>query len=213
MPSSREMPKKRSDKNSSSLKRGSGLFKSFSILLILVGIFLFWNFIDLEITKNKNSSSPALTSSTLKGEPISISKNLLGQINESDPPLRIVLPKNGIDLKVVEAPIINGYWETSDFYASHGQGSANPGNIGNMVIFAHARIGLFYSLKDAKIDDLVYVFTKSKWYQYKIEKITSVYPNEVQVISSTNDERLTLYTCSGFADEKRLIVIAKPASR
>lgn len=202
MPSSGEMPKNR-----------SGLFTSFSFLLILVGIFLLWNFVDLEITKHKTNSNSSLTSITLKGEPITVSKSLLGQINDSEVPERIVLPSNGIDLKVVEAPIINGYWETSDFYASHGQGSANPGNNGNMVIFAHARVGLFYNLKDAKIDDLVYVFTKSKWYQYKIEKITTVFPNQVQVISATNDERLTLYTCSGFADEKRLIVIAKPTAR
>ena len=41
------------------------------------------------------------------------------------------------------------------------------------------------------------------------EEIKLAYPNEVEVIAPTEDETLTLYTCSGFNDEKRLVVVGK----
>jgi len=41
-----------------------------------------------------------------------------------------------------------------------------------------------------------------------VNKITAVYPNQVQIIAPTKNETLTLYTCTGFYDEKRLIVRA-----
>lgn len=195
------MPKRKKGKQKSSLPTLIGF------LLIFLGIFVISNLADIELSKYKNEK--AISSRTGK-EPIKINNFLVDPLEIFDPPQRIVLPKHQIDLKVVEAPIIDGFWETSEINASHGEGSASPGQIGNMVIFAHARVGLFYNLRDVQTNDLIYVFTKDKWYQYKVSKITSVYPNQIEVISPTADEQLTLYTCSGFADEKRLIVIAKP---
>ncbi|OGM69990.1 hypothetical protein A2975_05285 [Candidatus Woesebacteria bacterium RIFCSPLOWO2_01_FULL_44_14] len=61
------------------------------------------------------------------------------------------------------------------------------------------------------IGQKVYILTEAAWYEYRVEEINEVYPNQTQVIAPTTDERLTLYTCSGFADTKRLIVVAKPA--
>ena len=49
----------------------------------------------------------------------------------------------------------------------------------------------------------------SSWYSYEVVDIKEVYPNQTEVIEETDDETLTLYTCSGFADSKRLIVVAK----
>ena len=115
-----------------------------------------------------------------------------------------------IDLPITESKIVDGYWELSENTASHGEGSANPGEKGNIVVFAHAREGLFYNLKDVKKDDVVYLFTKDKWRTYKVRDITSVFPNQVEVIKPTSNETLTLYTCTGFYDEKRLIVRAYP---
>lgn len=126
------------------------------------------------------------------------------------PPLRIIIPNISIDLPVLEAKIVNGYWEVSENSGSHGTGSANPKEKGNIVIFAHARKGLFYNLKDVKENDSVYLFTKDNWRRYKVSEIISVYPNQTEVITPTKEEVLTLYTCTGFNDEKRLIVKALP---
>jgi LPXTG-site transpeptidase (sortase) family protein len=142
--------------------------------------------------------------------PIQINSALYTSKDIVDDPVRILIPKADIDLKVVDAPIVDGYWELSDNTASYGLGSGRPGTKSNTVIFAHAREGLFYNLKDVKLDDIIYVFTKDKWYRYKVNKIDAVYPNQTEVIKPTKNEVLTLYTCTGFYDEKRLIVTALP---
>lgn len=147
-----------------------------------------------------------------KNDPIKINSALLANKNKGSDPVRILIPSAGIDLPVVNAQVINGYWELSDKTASYGVGSGYPGQKGNTVIFAHARQGLFYNLKDVKLGDTVYVFTKNKWFRYKVNKITAVYPNETQVIMPTKNQTLTLYTCTGFYDQKRLIVQAVPQS-
>lgn len=127
-------------------------------------------------------------------------------------PVRILIPKYDIDLPITFSKIKNGYWELSETTASHGQGSANPGESGNTVIFAHAREGLFYNLRNIKKDDVVYVFTKDRWYKYRIDEIKAIYPSQTETIAPTNNEILTLFTCSGFFDEKRLIVKAYPVN-
>jgi len=141
--------------------------------------------------------------------PIKINQNLIAQSKNQEVPVRVVIPNIKIDDSVVVAKIINGYWELSENTASYGQGSGIPGQKGNIVVFAHAREGLFYNLKDVKKGDLVYIFTKDKWYKYSVDQITPVFPNQVETIYPTKNETLTLYTCTGFFDEKRLIVRAK----
>ena len=91
-------------------------------------------------------------------EPIVASSNFKKSENSSI--VRILIPKEDIDLSVKSAKIVKGYWETSEETASHGEGTANPGERGNIVVFAHARAGLFYNLKDIKKDDIVYLFTQ-----------------------------------------------------
>src|SRR3990172_6081119 len=145
-------------------------------------------------------------------EPIKAGKEFETNKKESEV-VRIVMPNRNIDLEVNHAKIKQGYWETSEDSASHGEGTANPGEKGNVVIFAHAREGFFYNLKDAKKDDVVYVMTQDKWYRYKISEIKTVYPNNIETVAPTDNEVLTLFTCSGFFDEKRLIVKAYPVEQ
>jgi sortase A len=130
-------------------------------------------------------------------------------------PLRVIVPSLGIDLEVAEASIVGGYWEVFPDKAGWGEGSGVPGEPGNQVIFAHAQEGLFLPLKDIKVGETIYVLARStkggndSWYSYKIEEINEVLPHQTEVIEPTSDETLTLYTCSGFNYNKRLIVTGK----
>lgn len=146
-------------------------------------------------------------------EPVTVDKNLLTfpKIKEKvkNPPLRIVIPTLDLDVAIKEAKVVKGYWEVFGDSAGFGLGSAFPDEAGNQVIFAHARAGLFLPLRQAKIDQSIYILTKDSWYAYKITEIKEVLPNQTEVIAPTKEAVLTLYTCSGFADSKRLIVIAK----
>lgn len=154
---------------------------------------------------------PVIRSTPQNKEPI-VASSEFKKVSSDSNIVRILIPGKSIDLVVRHAKIIKGYWETSEGSASHGEGSANPGERGNVVVFAHARVGLFYNLKDVKEDDIVYIFTKDRWYRYKVSEIKAVYPNQIETVGPTDKEVLTLFTCSGFFDEKRLIVKAYPVN-
>lgn len=124
-------------------------------------------------------------------------------------PKKIIIPSVDIELSINPAKVIQGKWEVFDDRASFGLGSAVPGAVGNSVIFAHARRGQFLSLREIDREAKVYILGSDKWYEYEVTEIKEVAPSDVSVIKPTEEEILTLYTCSGFADSKRIIVIAK----
>lgn len=129
-------------------------------------------------------------------------------------PVNIVIPSLKIDLPVRPSRVINGLWEIHDDSANFGIGSALPGESGNSVIFAHAREGLFYPLRNIQKDDSISVQTKDGiWFSYKVSEKKEVDPNQVEVIAPTTDSTLTLYTCTGFSDSKRLVVVAKAINK
>ncbi len=139
--------------------------------------------------------------------PVIVHSNEVLMYNEL--PTRILIPSVSIDTSVKKALIINGYWQVFPNSAAWGDQSGIPGNIGNQVIFAHKRSGLFANLKDVKIGDKIYVLTSKGSFAYEAREIKEINPNEIDVVKPTTDETLTLYTCSGFADTKRLIVVGK----
>lgn len=142
-------------------------------------------------------------------EPVEVTGFANFEVEENKLPKRIIIPTLSIDLPVRKSEIKGGYWEVFSDSAGWGDGSGLPGETGNQVIFAHARAGLFLPLRKIEEGTSIYVLTQSGWYNYEVVQIKEVFPNETEVIESTDDERLTLYTCSGFVDTKRLIVTAK----
>jgi len=157
---------------------------------------------------NKTDGRGQLVSS-FSEEPVD--NQLLTEKNgpSKNPPERIIIPGVGIDLPVKEAKVVNGYWEVFPTGAGWGIGSGYPGEKGNQVIFSHARKGMFLPLRQVRKEDNVYVLTRDKWYIYKITDIKGVLPSQIEVVAPTPDETLTLFTCTGYGDSKRLIVIAK----
>lgn len=178
------------------------------VLLVVVGFLT-----SKSPVKISNQPVTVATVGSFSQEPVKIDKNLLGGKDKKEtiknPPVRIIIPALGIDLPVKEAKVINGFWEVFVDSAAFGLGSAYPDEVGNEVIFAHAREGLFLPLRKAKIGQSVMVLSKDKWYSYKIKEIKEVLPNQTEVIAPTKDTILTLYTCSGFSDNKRFIVTAE----
>lgn len=150
-----------------------------------------------------------VSSSSFASEPVKIAGFSVEDFDESQLPKRVIIPHVNIDLEVRRSKVVNGYWEVFDDVAGWGDGSGIPGKQGNQVIFAHAREGFFLPLRSIKVGENIYILTEDSWYKYEVSKIKEVYPNETEVIEPTSDEILTLYTCSGFADSKRLIVQAK----
>ena len=169
------------------------------ISLIILGIVLFFG-------RNKTVE---ILASSFENEPVKIEGLNLEPEEGEDIPEKIIIPSLSVDLPVKEAKIINGYWEVFSDSAGWGEGSGNLGKPGNQVIFAHARQGLFLPLRSIEAGDMIYVLSEDIYFSYSVQDIKEVVPGQTEVIAPTEDETLTLYTCSGFADSKRLIVIAK----
>lgn len=124
-------------------------------------------------------------------------------------PIKITIPNLALNLPIAPSRILNGNWETSEKGASYGLGSGLPGEVGNTVIFGHNRFGLFAPLYRVKENDEVVVETEDGTYTYVVVAKQIINPDNIAVIKPTDDETLTLYTCSGLNDEKRLVVQAK----
>lgn len=151
-----------------------------------------------------------ITSETFAQEPVNTEAFLGADLQSAPYPERILIPSLGMDLKIEKSKIIGGYWEVFSDKAGWGEGSGFPGQPGNQVIFAHAREGFFLPLRLIEVGTNIYILTDSDWYEYKVTGINEVSPDQIEVIAPTEDETLTLYTCSGYKDSKRLIVTAKP---
>jgi LPXTG-site transpeptidase (sortase) family protein len=125
-------------------------------------------------------------------------------------PERIIIDSTKIDLPVVSVPLKNGTWEVTPHVANYAEGTSlvnkKEGNVG---IFAHARLDAFGNLKKVKPGDSIVVYGKSYRAEYTVETITKVAPNAVDVFYPVKEPVITLTTCDGFFDEKRLMVRAK----
>ncbi len=112
------------------------------LLLILSGLFI----------AAFNYQGNIDTSATFENEPVRIELTNNEDLAEAALPVRIIIPELGIDLDVQESKIVNGYWEVPEDKAAWGEGSGVPGHVGNQVIFAHARDGLFSNLEDVETE-------------------------------------------------------------
>lgn len=125
-------------------------------------------------------------------------------------PVSIHIPGT-LSLPIVESGKIHGVWIISNTSANHVQQSAVPGESGNIIIYAHNTYALFGPLQTVKIGDRIQIRTKDTvMHQYTVTLVHEVDVDNTFSLQPTQSEVLTLYTCSGFLDSKRLIVRAVP---
>lgn len=128
-----------------------------------------------------------------------------------DIPVEIIIPSINIDLKVDPGHIVNGVWQISGENATFLDTSASPGGKGNVVIYGHNKQVIFGNLPYLSIGQKIIVKTKSgKVYNYITDTKYFVGPDRVDLVSPTNDNELTLYTCYGLFDSTRAVIKAKP---
>lgn len=126
-------------------------------------------------------------------------------------PVRIQIPSIDVNEKVEEGQIVNGVWQISQENASYLLTSSRPGEGGNVVIYGHNKGSIFGPLLTARKGDIIKVETETgSAFEYQIEEVLNVKPDQIEVVLPTEDEVLTVYTCTGFLDTSRLIIKAKP---
>lgn len=116
-----------------------------------------------------------------------------------------------VDTPISEQVLENNNWTISETEASYLKQSAKPGKNGNIIIYGHNTRKIMGNIRALKGNERITLTTKNgATHQYKITLITEVEPNQTEYLLPTEEETLTLYTCSGFMDRKRFIVQAKP---
>lgn len=153
----------------------------------------------------------------LKYQSLSLDKQLLEQYSETKQIDTSGMIPNHIfiqwflDIPISTQLLENGNWTISDTEASYLSQSAKPGEKGNIIIYGHNKRSIMGNIRALKGNELITLTTKSgSVHQYKVEKLIEVNPDQTEYLEPTQEETLTLYTCSGFLDSKRFIVQAKP---
>jgi LPXTG-site transpeptidase (sortase) family protein len=126
-------------------------------------------------------------------------------------PNHIIISKVNIDLPIEETTINHGVWQIADNGASHLTISANPGEKGPIILYGHNTTERFGPIRWLSIDDQIRITTTDKKiHTYKIIKKLTVSPDKLDVFTKNSGETLIIYTCDGFADLQRFVVLAVP---
>ena len=125
-------------------------------------------------------------------------------------PKKLYIPKLAKALDIAQGQVVNNRWTVSQTGVSYLSTSAIPGQIGNSVIYGHNRPEILGGLTQVKNSDLVFVVMENGHIvKYRIIETRQIKPTQVEILNNSPDSRLTIYTCSGFLDQARFVVIAK----
>ncbi len=124
-------------------------------------------------------------------------------------PKYLIIKELGINLEVVPANVKNDRWETTYNGVSFLASSPIPGTVGNSIMYGHNWTSLLGNLKQAKPGQIIEVIDDAgRVTRFEVHFVQIVGPDEKSILDQTTDTRLTLYTCTGFLDSKRLVVTA-----
>lgn len=134
------------------------------------------------------------------------------KISESEvgEPIGIKIATLGIALPVIPSQIENKKWESTTKGVSFLKTSVNPGEQGNSILYGHNWPNLLGKLTKVKPGDkIAIIYTDDSVREFQVEMTAQVDPDDTSILNNSEDRRLTLYTCSGFLDSKRFVVVAK----
>ena len=126
-------------------------------------------------------------------------------------PVSIQIPDVRINLPVEETVINHGVWQIARNSISHLSTSARPGEKGPIVLYGHNTNDRFGPIRWLKEGGKISVTTSGGIvHSYTIYKTLDISPNDTNIFNQSS-ETLILYTCDGFADLQRFVVLAKPS--
>ncbi len=112
-----------------------------------------------------------------------------------------------VDVDISQQVLVAGEWTIAEREASHLANSARPGEAGNIIIYGHNTRPILGNIRALQGGEIVTLTSADgSKHQYQIKQIVEVRPDQVEYLLPTSEETLTIYTCSGFMDQKRFIV-------
>lgn len=171
----------------------SSLFITAGIISLLMSAALYWeqtNPYRLSFTSFSQTTAPHLTHTTTL-------------------PAAIAIPSQHISLPIIPAEKKNNFFETTSQGVSYLISSPLPGEKGNSILYGHNWSNLLGNLIHARQGDTISVTFQDKTQKtFTVHSIVVVSPDDVSVLKNTTDSRITIYTCTGFLDNKRFVAEA-----
>lgn len=125
-------------------------------------------------------------------------------------PTQLIVKKVGIDLPIEQTAIHNGVWQVSD-NVSHLTTSARPKENGPIIMYGHNTTEQLGPIRWLEKGDTIEVKTADNTiHTYIIQETLTVAPDRIDVFTQRSGETLIIYTCDGFADLQRFVLIATP---
>lgn len=129
-------------------------------------------------------------------------------------PVEIIIPSLNLNLKIEPAEIKNGVWQISSNNATFLKSSAPVGYTGNSVIYGHNKKAIFGNLPYVSIGQEIIIKKEGgNLYTYKVTDKFFVAPDRVDLVSPSEKEELTLFTCWGLFDRQRAVIKAERIQR
>lgn len=145
----------------------------------------------------------------LKFENVKLQKPLNQNISDIMP-VSIKIDSAKIALPIISSEIKNNKWEATTKGVSYLITSVRPGETGNSILYGHNWASLLGNLRKVKPGEkIAIIYSDGSVKEFLIEYSTEVKPDSEYILQNSSDSRITLYTCSGFLDSKRLVVVAK----
>lgn len=133
--------------------------------------------------------------------------------SETAKPSRLYIPKLSRVFDIYDGTVVGNRWTIAEQGVSYLTSSARPGE-GNSVIYGHNRLDIFGYLYRVKGGDRIYlVESNGSIVKYEVAETKEITPTQVEILNNTSYSRLTIYTCSGFLDSARFVVLAKLVDR
>ena len=123
-------------------------------------------------------------------------------------PTKLMIDSAEIELPIALTTIIDGNWNYSDKEVLFVKDSGGLGMPGNKIFYGHNYPNLLKNLKNVTEGDTIEFFQAGSIYRYKVVSANNVTPDQTHIMSQTDDDRVTIFTCSGFLDSKRLVITA-----
>lgn len=177
------------------ISAGAGIERA--LLLVGVVCFGFCALAYLESAWTASAASRLLSRSAATGNAIAVpisAQSARADAARSGLIGRIELPRLGLAAAIAQG-VDNGTLQRA---VGHVPGTAFPGELGNVALAGH-RDTFFRRLGKVTKGDLIRITTTDGTFNYRVQSIGIVVPENTEVLASAGTTRLTLITCYPFA--------------
>lgn len=168
-------------------------------LLLFVGFLIITSSLIILLQRNDSSRLQFDNAQVIQNKVNQKEKTVIG----------IVIDDIDISLPVIPSYKKGNKWDTTPNGVSYLVSSPLPGENGNSIMYGHNWGSILGNLYKTRVGQIINIYysdgTKT---QFEVEAITEVSPDDSSLLTQTEEKILTIYTCSGLFDQKRLVVTA-----